>query len=135
MNFINPQIGQSYWKVMRDTSGLPIEVKEWVLVQIDGRDNHCLYFNNAGDSQFAYAHHYNDDWFNSFPEAANAMQESLNSHMVYARRRVEEIEVIQHNLVEAINRNAIASHASRNTVPGTTQVRVACSNGKVSNDN
>jgi len=114
---------------MRDTSGLPIEVKEWVLVQIDGRDNHCLYFNNAGDSQFAYAHHYNDDWFNSFPEAANAMQESLNSHMVYARRRVEEIEVIQHNLVEAINRHACASHVQRQSNPNLVQMRSVCSNG------
>lgn len=116
MDFINPQLGQSYWKIMRDVNGLPLDVKEWVLVRIDGNQNHCLHFNNAGDSQFAYAHHYNDDWFNSFPEAAKAMQESLNNHMAYARRRIEEIEVIQHTLVESINQHAI----SRNTVLGMT---------------
>ena len=129
VNFSHPMLGRSYWKVMRDTNGYPIEVKEWVLVDIGGKQNHCLYFNNAGDTQFAYAHHYNDDWFDSFREGADAMQEILNRCMADARRRVEQLEVIQHNLVEAINRDACTSHIPRPPVPNLVQMRAVCSNG------
>jgi hypothetical protein len=105
VDFGNAQIGQSFWKIMRDVNNVPVEIKEWILDSVGGAQNHCLYFNNAGDKEFAYAHHYNDDWFKSFAEAANAMQEDLNRQIAYARRRVEELEVIQKKLVDAIIAN------------------------------
>lgn len=94
-------IGGSVWKIMRDIRGVPIEVKEWVLSSVDGKENHCLHFNNAGDTQFAYAHHYNDDWFTTEGEAFNTAWDSLTSHFELNRRQLEELEIIQHNLREA----------------------------------
>jgi hypothetical protein len=96
----NAKIGQSYWKIMTDIHNAPLEIKEWVLVEINGSQKHCLYFNNAGDKEFAYAHHENSDWFLSYSEAADVMQDRLNRAIAFARSRVEHLEVIQHLFVE-----------------------------------
>lgn len=91
-------IGSSVWKIMRYPHGVPIEVKEWVLERIDGEEHHCLYFNNAGDKQFAYAHHYNDDWYMTEKEAFNAAWDSLTDHVRLNRKQADELELIQHEL-------------------------------------
>lgn len=95
-------IGGSVWKIMRDLRGVPQEIKEWVLDRVDGKENHCLYFNNAGDTQFAYAHHYNDDWYMTEKEAFNAAWDSLISYVLLNRKQAEELESIQHVMRESI---------------------------------
>ena len=129
VDFASAKVGQSFWKIMRDTDSVPIGIQEWILDSVGGAQNHCLYFNNAGDKEFAYAHHYNDDWFNSFAEAADAMQEDLNRHIAHARRRVEELEIIQKKLVDAII--ADSRKQSQNTLPKSQTVRLVCNNGNV----
>lgn len=95
------KIGDTLWKIIRNSSGVPIEIKEVRFEQMLGEnDIHYLRFRGVKDVKeySAYSHHESDDWFETEKEAFNSAWDSLTRYFIMNRAQLEELESIQGDL-------------------------------------
>jgi len=95
------KIGDTLWKIIRNSSGVPIEIKEVRFEQMLGEnDIHYLRFWGVKDGKMysAYSHHESKDWFKTEKEAFNKAWDSLTEYFLLNRAELEELENIQGDL-------------------------------------
>lgn len=98
-------IGGVAWKIMREPGLSRIEVKEWTLIEVSGKENHIMVFQNGEKKIGAYAHHYNDDWFPTEAEAIAEATEQIEKNIRYHQDCIQELEISRQNLDAQMNQN------------------------------
>ncbi len=91
------QIGTSVWKIVQTpaVNAVPIQVKELILNHVSGKDNHSMCFNDKDGKQYpVWAHHYNEDWFETEDEAVEAARKILAENLNYIRLRLQALEAV-----------------------------------------